>query len=341
MVRLHSLRRRFPVRPLRRLAQAAPLLLAAALPAAHAETHSWTSGAFEPGVTAPNPIPVGDTLALSSVSLKVIDTVSVENQGRITWINDGNIRLQAGGALVNSGEMERIGDTGSVSMFTGAGGGSFTNSGWVINTGAGLNLALAGGTLVNTGTFDNRGGTFVLPTGFTSSGTLMGNGFSIAGSGLVNTGILAPGSSGIGNLQLSNSNSFAQSAAGTLAIDITSAIAHDLLDVNGSGFGDATLGGTLALRCFGACSMAVGEEITVLRAARSITGQFDQVSLNGFATGAFEVLYEINAGTADDFVRLRVTQAVSAVPEPAAVALWLAGLVGVAGLARRRRARPA
>lgn len=335
---LPCLRPLVPARLLRAAARVSPLLLLAGLPAALAADHGWTGGNFQPGVTAPNPVPAGDRLFLTGVGRKIIDGMDVENQGSIFWSGAGDIRLQGGSTLLNSGVLERIGTTGSASMTTSTGGGSFTNTGWVINTGAGVSLALSGGTLINQGVFDNRGGTFALPSGWTNHGTLMGGGnYSIAGAGLSNAGTLAPGSSGIGSLRLTNSNSFAQTAAGTLAIDITSASVFDFLEVAGSGFGDAALAGTLALHCLGACSMAVGEEITVLQARRSLSGRFDQVTLRGFSSGAFEVIYEVNNGTADDFVRLRVTEAVSAVSEPSAAALWLAGLAAVAGLARRRR----
>ena len=169
-----------------------------------------------------------------------------------------------------------------------------------------------------------------MPSGFSNRGLLAGGRFNFSGSGLVNAGTLAPGAdsgAAIGTLTLSNSTSFAQTAAGTLAIDITSLSMHDMLVAAGSGFGDAALAGTLALNCLGACSLAVGDVITVLQANRTLSGSFDNLVLNGFASGAFEVVYEVNAGA--DFVRLRVTEAVTAVPEPGGWALMLAGL-GVA-----------
>ena len=58
------------------------LLPVAAWPVANAAVHSWTNGSFTPGVAAPNPIPSVDNLNASGAGTKIIDGVSVENQGR-------------------------------------------------------------------------------------------------------------------------------------------------------------------------------------------------------------------------------------------------------------------
>lgn len=128
-------------------------------------------------------------------------------------------------------------------------------------------------------------------------------------------------------------------AGGTLQIDVTGLAAHDVLNVAGSAFGAAALAGTLQLSGFGACSRAVGDEITILRAAGAISGSFDQVVLSGFATGAFGVACAINPGTADDCVRLPVAPAVTAVAEQETWVLLAAGLGGLVFVARRRRTR--
>jgi hypothetical protein len=137
--------------------------------------------------------------------------------------------------------------------------------------------------------------------------------------------MLAPGASP-GTLTLAGN--FLQAAGGTLAVELQSLALHDLFIVGGS----AALGGTLAISCFGDCSFEVGDLITVLDAVGDLSGSFAQVTLSGFATGAFDVVYD----TVLDRVQLQVTQAVTAVPEPGATALWLAGL-GVLGFVGRRR----
>lgn len=317
-------------------------LLLSAGPAA-AVDWSWAGGVFQPGVTAPNPLPAGDTLVLGGVGRKrIVGDLEVVNDGHWDWSGAGDIRFEDGGRLVNHGSMRRVGSTGSASMTTlGTLGGSFVNEGLFINDGAGVSLALAGGTLVNTGVFDNRSsGSFALPGGWTNQGVLAGTGdYSVGSGGLFNAGVIAPGTTdgnGIGTLRTTNSNTFTMDPAGTISIDVASAASFDFFDVAGSGFGDAFLAGTLQINCVGACALAVGDELTVMAARRSIVGSFDRVVLNGFGAGAFEVVYDLGTNTNDDFVRLRVTEATSPVPEPGVWSMMLAGAAMLAGLARRR-----
>ena len=297
----------------------------------------WQGGTLTGGWT----MAAGSTLNLTGVGGKRVEGAGTEVvlAGTLDWTGAGGIVVADGATLRNQGLLQRSGATGGSSVTASGSGARFVNEGLVRNSGGGsLSLAMSGGTLVNAGTIEADGGTVTLPGSFVNTGRLAGVGQYSVATGLTNAGVLAPGAAagGVGTLVLGNGNSFVQAAGGTLAIDITGLGAHDVLDVVGSGFGDAALAGTLALNCLGACSLAVGDEITILRAANTISGQFEQVVLSGFATGAFDVVYELNAGTADDYVRLRVTEAVTPVPEPQAWALWAAGL-GMLGFVTRRR----
>lgn len=109
---------------------------------------------------------------------------------------------------------------------------------------------------------------------------------------------------------LTLNGSFQQTAGGIFAVDLNSPASADRFNITGP----ATLGGTLALNCAGACSFAIGDSVTILDASASLSGSIASVTMQGFASGAFSVV----CGGAS--VRLVATQAVSAVPEPASLA---------------------
>jgi hypothetical protein len=119
-------------------------------------------------------------------------------------------------------------------------------------------------------------------------------------------------------------------SAGILDSEIGTLLNSDKLVVTGS----AALAGTLALHCFAACDLAVGDTLTILDAANnSLSGTFG-LALFGFASGAFDVIYDHALGD----VRLVVTEAVSAVVPLPAAAWFLSGGLIVLGRVRRRRA---
>ncbi len=149
----------------------------------------------------------------------------------------------------------------------------------------------------------------------------------MGGSGLLNRGTVAPGSHGVGSLALTGP--YTQAANGVFAVDLTDLARFDLFTVSGA----VALDGTLALNCLGACSLAVGDSLTILQGGSALAGSFADVTLSGFATGGFDVVYDLAARQ----VRLVVTEAVTPVPEPGAWALWLGGLGALGWVVRRRR----
>jgi PEP-CTERM motif len=184
------------------------------------------------------------------------------------------------------------------------------------------------GTFVNNGTLNTTtGATMALPTNFTNNGLMKGTGtFNVPGT-LTNAGTVAPGASP-GTLALTGN--YAQSAAGMFGVELQSLASHDLFNVTGT----TALGGTLALSCFGACSYNVGDTILVLDSIGALTGTFSAVTLAGFATGAFNVIYD----NVNNDVLLKVTQSVTAaVPEPESWALMLGGLAVMGWLTKRRQ----
>jgi hypothetical protein len=186
---------------------------------------------------------------------------------------------------------------------------------------------VAGSTMVQDGSAARTEvhGTLNVPLLDLQAGLLTGTG-AVVGPVQNTGGTVAPGASP-GILSVGD---FVQGALGTLAIELQNIDAHDLLLVNGA----ANLDGVLALSCFGPCSFAIGEEFAILEAGGSLDGIFGAgVKLSGFATGAFDVLYDYTL----DEVRLKVTQTVTPVPEPEIWAMMLAGLALVSRSARRAR----
>jgi PEP-CTERM motif len=277
-------------------------------------------------------------LMLNAATIKIGQSSILAPQGNQTIGGTGTIlfadnnasnrmNLEAGNLTLGAGITVR-GHTGYIGQQSFVGGAAnLTNNGTISADVSGGTITVApNGALVNSGTLNTAtGATIILPNNFTNNGLIKGTGtFNVPGT-LTNAGTVAPGASP-GTLALTGN--FAQAATGAFAVELQSLANHDLFNITGT----AALGGTLALSCFAACSFNVGDVITILDAVGNLSGSFASVTLNGFASGAFSVIYD----TANDKVDLLVTQAVTSVPEPGSYAMLLAGLGVIGWFAKRQ-----
>jgi hypothetical protein len=273
---------------------------------------TWTGGRMD-GSWA---IAAGQTLSVTPAGFKQLNG-SLTNSG--TVLATDSLYLTNGNTYTNAGRHELQGDVG---IGDGGYSGTLVNTGTLVKT-AGTGVSVLNAiSLLNTGVIDVQTGTIALPSNFANAGTLKGNG-SFSTNLVVNSGHVAPGESP-GTLTIAGS--FAQTAAGSLDVELGGLAGADLLHVTGN----AALDGTLSIACWGDCSYAVGTEIVILDALGGVSGSFaGGMVLSGFGSGAFAVSYLSNE------VLLTVTEATTAaVPEPGTWLMLLGGL-GAFGLRRR------
>jgi hypothetical protein len=247
-----------------------------------------------------------------------------------TYNHDGGTtNIHGGATLLNDSFYNHDGGTLTVHAS-----GLFKND--FVNTISGGTVQInAGGTLNGTGFASTTltGGTLrvngeMIQTGVTiNGGTLDGTG-TVRSNIANNGGTVGPGNSP-GTLTVDGN--FAQGPGGTLAIEIDSLLAFDVLDI----LGTATLAGILDLTVDAGYAAAAqdGDMFTIVEWG-SFSGAFDTVNGLNFAAGKFFTLdYGMNGLT------LTVNaETVVAASEPGAMALFGLGLAGI-GFVRRKRQR--
>ncbi len=230
----------------------------------------------------------GGTLALKGAgSISGTDLLDVE-QGGTFDISAAN-SSQTIGLLAGTGQLvlgnNNLTTTGTLDATFG---GTITSTGTLSQTGSGTQVLngsssfsqtnVSGGVL-EIGDINNPAASLTSPVTVSGGGTLMGHG-SITGDVTNNGGTVHPGGS-IGTLSV-NGN-YTQSAASTLAIEVSPAAASKLA-VSGT----AGLAGTLALTADSGIYTA-GTQYTIVSAGGGVTGTFTTITESGQAVPFSEV----------------------------------------------------
>ncbi|MCP4043393.1 MAG: hypothetical protein GY731_15800, partial [Gammaproteobacteria bacterium] len=254
-----------------------------------------------------------------------LSITSLLNKGAITADQSNTLTIATGGTgFDNLGNLNATGG-GGINLT-----GNFTTSG---------NVEIAADSQINrTGTFLQTAGQTNVDGTLTSTGLVYIQGGLLSGSGQINGDVDNAGMVGPGNSAglLSIDGDYEQLVAGTLYIELgglLSGTEYDVLDVSGT----ADLGGTLDVSLIGGFNPLVGASFDIL-SADSILDTFNVLNLTSGSGYIWDVAYladTLGPGTTD-VVRLTVLTA-PAVPVPTAVWLFGSALIGLMGVARRRR----
>ncbi|MBT9459657.1 MAG: PEP-CTERM sorting domain-containing protein, partial [Burkholderiaceae bacterium] len=277
------------------------------------------------------------------------------NQGLAS--NAGKIQL-AGGTLDNNGKALSNEALGVISGFGTLSGGTLTNKGRVLLSGGsstvyteilGANasqIILSG--LSNTsfyGKVDVQSGaelrvsTGSVATFFELVQQRTGAKFTGTGTKRFEGGISVGASPGLGtdegDVEFGDDNVYLAEIGGITACTLLCGTDDGLKNRSFDKYivdGNLSLGGTLKLVSWNGFVAQTGQRFDLLDWG-SLTGSFGSIDASGF---------KLAAGSALDYSQLYMsgTISVTAVPEPASLALWLAGLGALVTRARRRRTTP-
>jgi hypothetical protein len=250
---------------------------------------SWTGGTID-DANGTVTVPAGAALLIQGNDSKEMDRGTLSLAGSTTWQDSGSIVLgtatinnQAGatftiqsdesliddgGTLNNAGTLTKIAGPGTTSVS-----GDLNNNGGTVNVQSGA-LRFSGDYVQNAGTTSIAAGATLAAGGTVriAHGTLTGTG-TIDGD-RTSGGTLSPGGSSAGALTVTGN--YAQTATGTLTIDVGGATAGSQFDQLFVG-GAATLAGTLSADLIGGFLPDVGNAFPVVAFASS-SGAFATTS---------------------------------------------------------------
>jgi len=233
---------------------------------------------------------------LTGGTYTIAGTLRFGASGTSIATNDATITMTGSGRLIDFGNhniLAGFNNNAAAGAFTLASsailttsGGSFTNAG-LFTVGAGSTFTVGGSSF----NFTQTSGAATVNGTLTSStlGTLSVNGGSLDGVGtlgynVVDAGILTPGDSSTVTGKLSVADTYTQSSAGSLDIQINGTTAgtnYDQLKVTKA----ATLGGTLNVTLGAGFTPTVGQSFTILTAS-AVSDTFSNV--NGLAIDGSE-----------------------------------------------------
>ena len=255
--------------------------------------------------------------------------VTLQGTEQVTGFGEINGNISGSGSITSSGGTLSLGDSSKTDGINFSGSINVNSTTEVVLND--FDEALLSGT-----TTVQDGGILTADNGLVNTGSGLLQGVGTLNANVTNSAVLSSGISGIGMLTVDGD--LQQTIDGTLTIELGGLLIgteYDVLDVMGT----ATLGGTLDVDWFdlggGLFDASLGDSFDIL-SAEAFVGEFDLLSLAVLGEGLnWKMDYLFDEIGTTDIARLTV---VSSVPVPAAVWLFGSGLIGLIGVARRKKA---